>query len=599
MNATDVGLQQRAQALGQAIDELEHWLAAPEIYPIATPDREAIDKALVDLGARVRQLQSEPALLTVVLVGGTGVGKSTLLNALAGDRVAESSIARPTTMRPTVYHHRDVPLDRLDPAFQKCKAVAHDRKDLRYKILMDTPDLDGSVIENRERLREVLPVADVVVYVGSQEKYHDQEAWKLLLAERGARGFAFVLNKWDRCQIATREATGRSPDVDFRQSLKQAGFDDPLLFRTSASTWLQSRLNAAGGATPKDDFLDFERWLEAGLDARMIRWIKTRGVVGLLDELITPLERSIPPDWSSKRDRLRRQWDDALRDAVAGQTDLLVEAADHLAGPLERHFSRLGRTNFGGAFGYYLKLVDVVKRLSVSIAPSLGKSADPSMEELARKAVASIPSESNRHRRQSMHDRLLALADHDGWPIGPLDEQLPGETSGQLTDKDLAAALAGQLTGLEKDLVDPTGGKAATRAVVRLACEWGPVVAVSALGVKWLWDHVTGDFWGFTFYIASLILIALVFAGLHFALSRLVPIQWELLRPRFRRMVEDRLLEHVAPAYYRGLDRFTEQVNRRRRESRAALDVFRAGRDQLRAAEQASAADPLFARAAR
>ncbi len=43
-------------------------------------------------------------VLVVALVGGSGVGKSTLLNALAGDELAETSEYRPCTAVPTIYH---------------------------------------------------------------------------------------------------------------------------------------------------------------------------------------------------------------------------------------------------------------------------------------------------------------------------------------------------------------------------------------------------------------------------------------------------------------------------------------------------------------
>ena len=45
----------------------------------------------------------------------------------------------------------------------------------------------------------LLPIADIVLYVGSQEKYHDEIGWELFLEQRKRRAFAFVLNKWDRC----------------------------------------------------------------------------------------------------------------------------------------------------------------------------------------------------------------------------------------------------------------------------------------------------------------------------------------------------------------------------------------------------------------
>src|SRR5687767_13743587 len=112
-----------------------------------------------------------------MLMGGTGVGKSTLLNALAGGAIAQASFVRPTTRDPVVYHHESIKPDKLDPALQYCKLVAHNRPMLEQKILVDTPDLDSNDLSNRDKLVRLLPIADIVLYVGSQEKYHDRLGW--------------------------------------------------------------------------------------------------------------------------------------------------------------------------------------------------------------------------------------------------------------------------------------------------------------------------------------------------------------------------------------------------------------------------------------
>src|SRR5437868_263174 len=120
--------------------------------------------------------------------------------------------------------------DRLDPALRQCRLVPHDRPALEHKIIVDTPDLDSNDVANREKLLRLLPVADIVLYVGSQEKYHDRLGWELFLQQRRRRAFAFVLNKWDRCQHAGAE--GLPPDQDLLRDLESEGFRSPMLFRT-------------------------------------------------------------------------------------------------------------------------------------------------------------------------------------------------------------------------------------------------------------------------------------------------------------------------------------------------------------------------------
>src|SRR5439155_5002912 len=127
--------------------------------------RAQLEGLAIDLQRQASALDVDQPLLVIMLMGGTGVGKSTLLNALGGGAIAQASIVRPTTRDPVVYYHESVRPERLDPALQHCRLVAHDRPGLEHKILVDTPDLDSNDLSNREKLLRLLPIADVVLYV--------------------------------------------------------------------------------------------------------------------------------------------------------------------------------------------------------------------------------------------------------------------------------------------------------------------------------------------------------------------------------------------------------------------------------------------------
>ncbi|MFQ3593980.1 MAG: GTPase, partial [Gemmataceae bacterium] len=94
---------------------LRSWLDGPHRYPLPTMSRYALEGLADDLQRQANALDSERPLLVVMLLGGTGVGKSTLLNALAGGSIAAASFQRPTTRDPVVYYHESVRLDRLAP----------------------------------------------------------------------------------------------------------------------------------------------------------------------------------------------------------------------------------------------------------------------------------------------------------------------------------------------------------------------------------------------------------------------------------------------------------------------------------------------------
>src|ERR1700740_2729317 len=151
-------LRTLAPALRQLERSLRTWREAKHRYPISTLTRATLEGLATDLRRQSEALDMDRPLLVIMLMGGTGGGKSTLLNALAGGSIAQASVARPTTRDPVVYYHESIKPDRLDPALRQCRLAAHDRPELEYKVLVDTPDLDSNDLSNREKLEELLPV---------------------------------------------------------------------------------------------------------------------------------------------------------------------------------------------------------------------------------------------------------------------------------------------------------------------------------------------------------------------------------------------------------------------------------------------------------
>jgi hypothetical protein len=138
----------------------------------------------------------------LALVGGTGVGKSSLLNALAGEPVSPVSVRRPTTNEPIVWvpasARRD--LGELLSWLDVREIREHERTGPGNVAILDLPDIDSVTAAHRERVELLLPRVDAVIWVTDPEKYHDAVLHDDFLRRWIPRldRQAIVLNKSDR-----------------------------------------------------------------------------------------------------------------------------------------------------------------------------------------------------------------------------------------------------------------------------------------------------------------------------------------------------------------------------------------------------------------
>lgn len=187
-------------SLLDAVADLRRDVAATG-FPLDLPGAEHARerrRALLDqlddhLLPRLREL-SAPGL--VVVAGSTGAGKSTLTNSVLGEEVSPAGVLRPTTRRPVLVHHpADGDLLAGHPLLDVVDVRAREAVP-RGLALIDAPDLDSLVTQNRAVAHRLLEAADLWIFVTTAARYGDALPWEILdrAAERGT-SMAMVLNR--------------------------------------------------------------------------------------------------------------------------------------------------------------------------------------------------------------------------------------------------------------------------------------------------------------------------------------------------------------------------------------------------------------------
>ena len=201
-----------------------------------------------------------PAL--IVVGGSTGAGKSTLLNSLVGSVVSPAGVLRPTTRAPVLAFHPD-DLEwfegaRVLPGLPRASGGEARPGTLQLAptdslpeglALLDSPDIDSVLAENRALAGQLLAAADGWLFVTTAARYADAVPWEFLRAARD-RGTALslVLNR-------VPEDAGREVPADLRRMLQDEGLPE-------ADVLVVPETSLAEGLIPAAALAPVRAWLD-------------------------------------------------------------------------------------------------------------------------------------------------------------------------------------------------------------------------------------------------------------------------------------------------------------------------------------------------
>lgn len=286
---------------------LEQALAAT-VLPLDLPGTDGARQRLRSLVDQLddyvipRAEQLDAPLLAVV-GGSTGAGKSTLVNALAGQEVSRASAIRPTTRRPVLVHHPEdadwFTGDRVLPGLARVHGAGvaeplpedTDVTELvlvpastvpRGLALLDAPDIDSVVAANRRLAGQLLAAADLWIFVTTAARYADAVPWELLRAASARRVVVAV--------VLDRVPPGTAGEIrsDLADRLHTEGLAHAPLFVVSEQPPLPPGTPAR---LPEADVAPVRAWLQGlAADAVTRASVARQTLTGAVTEVLTGAE---------------------------------------------------------------------------------------------------------------------------------------------------------------------------------------------------------------------------------------------------------------------------------------------------------------------
>ena len=263
-------------------DRLRRWQASAPKWETAEYCQERTQRFLHRAVSLARR-ESMP--LIVAMLGGTGTGKSTLLNALVGETVVEEGKTRPTTNAPVLVCHTATNTEEWGVDLHGIRIEKRELASLENLVILDCPDPDTTEDSqqresNLARLRKVLPLCDILLVTATQQKYKSRRVLdELADAAPGAR-LVFVQTHADK-------------DVDIREDwtkLLSTNYEPGHVFFVDSTA-----------TSEETEFTELRRLLTVELNDESAVYIRQANYVGLALETVADCREEIVRHWTPVR----------------------------------------------------------------------------------------------------------------------------------------------------------------------------------------------------------------------------------------------------------------------------------------------------------
>ncbi len=224
------------------------------------------------------------APLVAATFGGTGTGKSSLVNALVGEECTPTGRERPTTRRPVLIAHPKTALEGLGFPVDGFEIIHRESDLLRDMVLIDCPDPDTSDTDspgsNLQRLHALLPFCDVLIYTSTQQKYRSARVADEL--GQAAAGCRLVF-------VQTHADLDEDIRADWRRHLHEQ-YEIPDVFLVDSLRGLREQ---QAGQRPAGDLARLQDLLTTQLAASERARIRRANVLDLLDGALARCQSSL------------------------------------------------------------------------------------------------------------------------------------------------------------------------------------------------------------------------------------------------------------------------------------------------------------------